>query len=47
VNALYDRLRKEYWQAGTPVPSFAEIELTLNPDVKSAALFLLNVLMGR
>jgi len=44
--ALYDGLIQEYSDPGESIPSFAEVELTLTPDVKTAAQFLLVVLMG-
>ncbi len=47
VQALYEQLLAEYQEAGKPIPSFEELELALTPDVKTAAQFLLNVLMGK
>jgi hypothetical protein len=47
VQALYEQLLAEYQEAGKPVPSFEELELSLTPDVKAAAQFLLDVLMGK
>ncbi len=46
VQALYDRLLEEYRDPGESIPSYEEVELTLTPDVKAAAQFLLDVLMG-
>jgi hypothetical protein len=47
VQALYDRLIEEYRDSGTPIPPFEAVELTLSSDVKTAAQFLLDVLMGK
>ncbi len=47
VQALYDRLLEEYRDSGTRIPSFEDVALTLSPDVKAAAQFLLDVLMGK
>ncbi len=47
VQELYGQLLAEYQEAGKPVPSFEELELTLTPDVKTAAQFLLDVLIGK
>jgi hypothetical protein len=47
VQALYDRLLEEYRESGTLIPSFEDVALTLTPDVKAAAQFLLDVLMGK
>jgi hypothetical protein len=47
VQALYEQLLDEYQEAGKPIPSFEELELALTPDVKTAARFLLDVLMGK
>jgi hypothetical protein len=46
VQGLYDRLFSEYSDPGGTIPSFEEVELTLTPDVKAAAQFLIDVLMG-
>jgi hypothetical protein len=46
VQALYDRLIEQYGNAGGYIPAYAEVELTLTPEVKAAAQFLLDVLMG-
>ncbi|MGB7538140.1 MAG: hypothetical protein WBM17_06345 [Anaerolineales bacterium] len=46
VQALYERLREEYSDPGESLPTFEELELTLTPDVRSAAQFLIDVLMG-
>jgi hypothetical protein len=46
VQALYKRLLEEYDDPGEAIPSFAEVELALTPDVRAAAQFLLEVLMG-
>jgi len=45
--ALYDRLLAEYSGPGETMPSFEEVELTLTPEVKSAARFLLDILTGK
>lgn len=47
IQALYDQLLAEYQEAGRPIPSFEELKLTLTPDVKTAAQFLLDVLTGK
>jgi hypothetical protein len=47
IQALYDQLLAEYQESAKPVPSFEELELTLTPDVRTAAQFLLDVLMGK
>jgi hypothetical protein len=47
VQALYVQLLEEYRDPGGSIPSFDEVELTLTPDVKAAAQFLLDVLMGK
>jgi hypothetical protein len=46
VQALYNKLLEEYQDSGEHIPSFEEMELTLTPDVKAAAQFLLDILMG-
>ncbi len=46
VQALYDRLVEEYSDPGKAIPSFDEVELTLTPDAKEAAEFLLDVIRG-
>jgi hypothetical protein len=46
VQVLYEQLLKEYQDSGGTIPSFEEVELTLTPEVKTAAQFLLDVLMG-
>jgi hypothetical protein len=46
VQALYNKLLEEYQDPGEHIPSFEEVELTLTPDVKAAAQFLLDILMG-
>jgi hypothetical protein len=46
VQALYSHLLEEYRDPGERIPSFEEVELTLTPDVREAAQFLLEVLMG-
>lgn len=47
VQALYERLREEYSDPGETLPSFDDLELTLTPDVATAAQFLVDVLMGK
>jgi hypothetical protein len=47
VQALYDQMVKEYQSSGGTIPSFEELELTLTPDVKTAAGFLLDVLTAK
>jgi hypothetical protein len=47
IQALYDQLLAEYRDAGKPIPSFEELELSLTPDVKAAAQFLLDMLTGK
>jgi hypothetical protein len=47
VQAPCARIRDEYWNAGEPVPSFEEVELPINREIESAAMFLVNLLMGR
>jgi hypothetical protein len=44
VTALYERLRAEYADSGGGIPDFAEVELTLTPEAKAAAEFLIGVL---
>jgi hypothetical protein len=46
VQALYDRLIEEHRDSGEGIPTYEEVELTLTPEVKAAAQFLLDVLMG-
>jgi hypothetical protein len=46
VRALYARLLEEYSDPGETIPSFNELELTLTADVRAAAQFLIDVLMG-
>jgi hypothetical protein len=47
VQALYDQLLEEYRDSYEGIPSFEEIKLSLSPDVKQAAKFLIDILMGR
>jgi hypothetical protein len=47
VEALYLQLLQEYQTSGEAIPSFEELELTLTPDVRTAAQFLVDVLMGK
>jgi len=47
VQALYDQLLGEYRETGGEIPSFEELELSLTPEVKAAAQFLLDVLTGK
>jgi hypothetical protein len=47
VQALYDQLLNEFRDSGEPIPSFEALALTLTPDVKRAAQFLVDVLMGQ
>ncbi len=47
VQALYEQLLAEHQESGKPIPSFEELELTLTPDVRTAARFLLDVLTGK
>ncbi|MFN2299832.1 MAG: hypothetical protein ACK2UB_13375 [Anaerolineales bacterium] len=44
VQALYDALRAEYGDPEETMPSFEEVELTLTPDAKDAAEFLIDLL---
>lgn len=44
VAALYERLRAEYADSGGGIPDFTEVELTLTPEAKAAAEFLIDVL---
>jgi hypothetical protein len=44
VQALYDRVVKEYQESNRAAPSFEELELTLTPDAKAAAQFLMDLL---
>jgi hypothetical protein len=46
VQALYDRLVAEYSDPGEHMPAFEELQLTLTADVRAAAQFLIDVLMG-
>jgi hypothetical protein len=46
IQALYDTLAAEYGEPGELPPAFEEIELALTSDVKTAAQFLLDLLMG-
>jgi hypothetical protein len=45
VQALYRRVLEAYRAPGETIPSFEELELTLTPDIKAAAQFLLDLLM--
>jgi hypothetical protein len=47
VQALYDRLIEEHRDSGEAIPTYEDLELSLTPDVKAAAQFLVDVLMGR
>jgi hypothetical protein len=47
IRALYDRLVAEYGDPGESMPTFEELELTLTADVRAAAQFLIDVLMGK
>jgi hypothetical protein len=47
VQVLYERLLEEYRDAGQTLPSFDSVELTLTPDVQTAARFLLDLLIGK
>jgi len=47
VQALYDRLVKEYGDPGETIPTFADVELNLTPEIKAAAQYLVDVLMGK
>jgi hypothetical protein len=47
VQALYDRLIEEHRESGEAIPTYEELELTLTPEVRAAAQFLLDVLTGR
>jgi hypothetical protein len=44
VQALYDRVLEEYRESNQTVPSFETLELTLTPDVKTAAQYLVDLL---
>jgi hypothetical protein len=46
VQALYARLLDEYGDSGESPPTFEDLELTLTEDVRAAAQFLIDVLMG-
>ena len=46
VQALYDKLLEEYREPDGSIPTFEEVELTLTPDAKTAAEFLLDLLVG-
>ncbi|MFN2299831.1 MAG: hypothetical protein ACK2UB_13370 [Anaerolineales bacterium] len=47
VQALYDRLIEEHRDSGEAIPTYEDLELSLTPDVKAAAQFLVDVLMGK
>jgi hypothetical protein len=47
VQTLYDRLLAEYRETGGEIPSFEAVELALTPNVKAAAEYILNMLMGK
>jgi hypothetical protein len=48
IQELYVRILKEYWNDGKgSVPSFDAVELTLTAEVKAAARFLLDLLIGK
>jgi hypothetical protein len=47
VQTLYARLLAEYPGSKEVIPSFAEVELTLTPDVRAAAGYLLDLLVGK
>ena len=46
VQALYDQLVAEYRDPGERMPAFDELRLTLTEEVRAAAQFLIDVLMG-
>ncbi len=46
VQALYARMLEEYNDPGESPPTFEELELTLTAEVRAAAQFLIEVLMG-
>ncbi len=46
VQVLYARLLEEYNDPGESPPTFEELELTLTAEVRAAAQFLIEVLMG-
>lgn len=47
VQALYDRLIEEHRDSGEAIPTYEDLELSLTPNVKAAAQFLVDVLMGK
>jgi hypothetical protein len=47
VQALYDRLIEEHRESGENIPTYEAVELALSPDVRAAAQFLVDVLMGK
>jgi hypothetical protein len=47
VDAMYERLRKESQNGGKSIPDFDELDLELTPDVKAAAQFIIDLLMGK
>jgi hypothetical protein len=46
VQALYEKLVAEYHDPGETIPDFEAVELSLTPEVKAAAKFLLELLTG-
>jgi len=46
IQTLYTRLLEENSDPGERIPSFDELDLILTPEVRAAAQFLLDVLMG-
>lgn len=46
VQLLYDQLVAEYSGPGERMPAFEELQLTLTEEVRAAAKFLIDVLMG-
>jgi hypothetical protein len=46
MKALYDRMLEEYSDPGESPPTFEELKLTLTEEVRAAAEFLIDVLMG-
>jgi hypothetical protein len=47
VDALYARLLKEWEETGGSIPTFNSVEFPLTPDVRAAARFLLDLLVGK
>jgi hypothetical protein len=46
MKALYDRMLEEYSDPRESPPTFEELKLTLTKEVRAAAEFLIDVLMG-